>query len=147
MDRVTKAVELFGQGYMCSQAVFAAFSEQYGVTEKQALQIGGCFGGGMNKGEVCGACTGALMVLGLRYGQVDLNDPDSRMAEHAKAVQFLEEFKKRKGSYICRELLGCDISTEKGRSYAIDNGLFGKLCPEMVRTAAEIVAEMLTESE
>ena len=44
MDQVTKAVELFGQGYMCSQAVFAAFSEQYGVTEKQALQIGGCFG-------------------------------------------------------------------------------------------------------
>ena len=87
------------------------------------------------------------MVLGLRYGQVDLNDPDSRMAEHAKAVQFLEEFKKRKGSYICRELLGCDISTEEGRSYAIDNGLFGKLCPEMVRTAAEIVAEMLAESE
>ena len=54
MDQVTKAVELFGQGYMCSQAVFAAFSEHYGVTEKQALQIGGCFGGGMNKGEVCG---------------------------------------------------------------------------------------------
>ena len=59
MDRVTKAVELFGQGYMCSQAVFAAFSEDYGVTEKQALQIGACFGSGMNKGEVCGACTGA----------------------------------------------------------------------------------------
>ena len=101
----------------------------------------------MNKGEVCGACTGALMALGLRYGQFDLNDTESRMAEHAKAVQFLEEFKKRKGSYICRELLGCDISTEEGRSYAIDNRLFGKLCPEMVRTAAEIVAEMLTESE
>ena len=66
MDRVTKAVELFGQGYMCSQAVFAAFSEDYGGTEKQALQIGACFGSGMNKGEVCGACTGALMALGMR---------------------------------------------------------------------------------
>lgn len=147
MDKVTRAVALFGRGYMCSQAVFAAFSEQFGITEKQALRIGGCFGGGMNKAEVCGACTGALMVLGMRYGQVDLNDFDSRMAENAKAVQFLDEFKKRKGSYICRDILGCDISTKDGKSVAVERGLFGKLCPEMVRTAAEIVAEMLAESE
>ena len=144
MDRVTKAVELFGQGYMCSQAVFAAFSEDYGVTEKQALQIGACFGSGMNKGEVCGACTGALMALGMRYGQFDLSDVESRAAQKAKAVRFLlEEFKKREGSYICRDILGCDLSTEEGRSYAINNGLFKKICPKMVKTAAEITSEML----
>ena len=74
MDNVSKAVELFERGFRCSQAVFAAFAEQFGITEKQALQIGACFGGGMNKGEVCGACTGALMVLGLKYGQFDEND-------------------------------------------------------------------------
>ena len=143
MDRVTKAVELFGQGYMCSQAVFAAFSEDYGVTEKQALQIGACFGSGMNKGEVCGACTGALMALGMRYGQFDLSDVESRAAQKAKAVIFLEEFEKREGSYICRDILGCDLSTEVGRSYAINNGLFKKICPKMVKTAAEITSEML----
>ena len=111
MDQITKAIELFGQGYMCSQAVFAAFSEQ------------------------------------MKYGQVDLNDQKSRAQEHAKAAEFLEEFKKCKGSYICRDILGCDISTEEGRAYALDNGLFGKLCPEMVKTAAEIVSEMLAENE
>ena len=147
MDSIYRAVELFGQGYMCSQAVFAAFSEQFGITEKQALQIGACFGGGMNKAEVCGACTGALMALGMKYGQVDLNDMESRAAENAKAIQFLDEFKKRKGSYICRDILGCDISTKEGKAVAVNNGLFGKLCPEMVRTAAEIVTEMLAESE
>jgi hypothetical protein len=87
------------------------------------------------------------MVLGMKYGQVDLNDKKSRVQENAKASEFLEEFKKRKGSYICRNILGCDISTKEGRAYAIDNGLFGKLCPEMVKTAAEIVSEMLAESE
>ena len=147
MDRVTKAVELFGQGYMCSQAVFAAFSEDYGVTEKQALQIGACFGSGMNKGEVCGACTGALMALGMRYGQFDLSDVESRAAQKAKAVRFLEEFEKREGSYICRDILGCDLSTEEGRSYAINKGLFKKICPKMVRTAAEITAQMLGGDE
>lgn len=143
MDRITKAVELFGQGYMCSQAVFAAFSEDYGVTEKQALQIGACFGSGMNKGEVCGACTGALMALGMRYGQFDLSDVESRATQKAKAVRFLEEFEKREGSYICRDILGCDLTTEEGRSYAVNKGLFKKICPKMVKTAAEITSEML----
>ena len=143
MDQVTKAVQYFEKGYMCSQAVFAAFAEEFGITEKQALQIGACFGGGMNKGEVCGACTGALMVLGMKYGQFDILDTESRVAEHAKTVQFLDEFAKRKGSYVCRDLLSCDLRTEEGKNYARSNGLFGTLCPEMVKTAAEILAEML----
>ena len=147
MDHVTKAVQYFEKGYICSQAVFAAYAEDFSITEKQALQIGACFGGGMNKGEVCGACTGALMVLGMKYGQYDISDTASRTAENAKAVQFLDEFENRKGSYVCREILGCDLRTEEGRNYARSNGLFGKLCPEMVRTAAEILAEMLGGDE
>ena len=143
MDHVMKAVQYFEKGYMCSQAVFAAFAEQFGITEKQAFQIGACFGGGMNKGEVCGACTGALMVLGMKYGQFDILDTESRAKGGAMAVRFLDEFAKRKGSYVCREILGCDLRTEEGKNYARTNGLFGTLCPEMVKTAAELLSEML----
>ena len=145
MDHVMKAVQYFEKGYMCSQAVFAAFAEDFGLTEKQALQIGACFGGGMNKGEVCGACTGVLMVLGMKYGQFDLLDTESRAKGGAMAVRFLDEFAKRKGSYVCREILGCDLRTEEGKNYARTNGLFGTLCPEMVKTAAELLSEMLGE--
>lgn len=147
MNNVSKAVELFKRRFVCSQAVLAAFAEQFGITEKQALQISACFGGGMSKGEVCGACTGALMVLGLKYGQFDENDIDSRTRGHEIAVQFLEEFKKRKGSYICRDLLGCDLGTEEGKKFARANGLFGKICPDMVRAAAEIVSEILENDD
>ena len=143
MDNVMKAVQYYENGYMCSQAVFAAFAEEFGITEKQAFQIGACFGGGMNKGEVCGACTGALMVLGMKYGQFDLNDTASRAKGGAMAVKFLDEFEKRKGSYVCRDILGCDLKTDEGRSFARSNGLFRTLCPEMVRTAAEILTELL----
>jgi C_GCAxxG_C_C family probable redox protein len=143
MDNVSKAVQYYEKGYMCSQAVFAAFAEQFGITEKQAFQIGACFGGGMCKGEVCGACTGALMVLGMKYGQFDLNDTESRAQSVAMAVKFLDEFEKRKGSYVCRDILGCDLRTEEGKNLALSNSLFRTLCPEMVRTAAEILTEML----
>ena len=147
MNSTERAVELFERRFMCSQAVFAAFAQRFGITEKQALQIGACFGAGMSKAEVCGACTGALLVLGMRYGQFVENDLDSRAAQSAKAAEFLEEFKRRKGSYICREILGCDISTDEGRSFARSNGLYGRYCTEMVRTAAQIVSEMLGGDE
>ncbi len=143
MDEVSKAVELFRSGFMCSQAVFAAFSEKYGVSEEQALRIGACFGSGMNKGDVCGACTGALMALGLAYGNSDPADMERRLAAKQKSSEFLDEFKRRNGSFICNDLLGCDLNTDDGRKAARENGLFVKLCPKYVKSAAEIVVEML----
>ena len=83
------------------------------------------------------------MVLGMEYGQFDENDLESHTAQSAKVSEFLEKFKKRQGSYICREILDCDISIDEGRNYAWSKGLHGNYCTEMVRTAAEIVAEMI----
>ena len=78
MTRQEKAVKYFRDGFHCSQAVLVSYAEECGLTEEQALKLGSCFGGGMRRGEVCGACTGALMVLGSLYGQHDLADKDSR---------------------------------------------------------------------
>ena len=136
MNSIEDAVKLFEEGYVCSQAVFAAFSEKLGLPKQQALKIGACFGSGMRKGEVCGACTGALMVLGLKYGE---NKNESNEA----CVKFLDEFKKENGSIICRDLLGCDISTDEGVKHAKDNNLFKEFCPKMVESAAEILDEIL----
>ncbi len=136
MNSIEDAVHLFENGYVCSQAVFAAFSEDYGLSKEQALRIGACFGSGMRKAEVCGACTGALMALGLKYG-------DDKAKSNEVCNRFLDEFKRQNGSFICRDLLGCDISTPEGVKQARDNNLFKELCPEMVRSAAEIVDEIL----
>ena len=108
MEHIDTALKLFSQRFHCSQAVLAAFSKDLGITEEQALKLGGCFGGGMCKGEVCGACTGALMALGLKYGQSEINDLNSRLKANELTVYFLEKFCDENGSYICRELLGCE---------------------------------------
>lgn len=136
MDRINEAVQLFEDGYRCSQAVFAAFSPEFGISKENALKIGACFGSGMRKGEVCGACTGALMALGLKYGESKAESDDA-------CNRFLDEFSDENGSIICRDLLGCDISTEEGVKYARDNNLFGELCPKMVESAARIVERMI----
>lgn len=136
MNYVEEAVQLFEDGYMCSQAVLAVFCEEFGLSREQAFKISISFGGGMRKGEVCGACTGAIMALGLKYGE-------NKSKSDEMCVKFLDSFKKENGSYICRDLLDCDIRTEEGIKYAIDNNLFKEICPKMVESAAKITQELI----
>lgn len=145
MTHMEKAQELFAQKYHCSQAVLAAFAEELGITENQALKLGGCFGGGMCKGEVCGACTGALMALGLKYGQCEINDTESKAKTNDVTVKFLEAFSETNGSYMCKELLGCDLATAEGKEYAREHNLFTEFCPKMVASAVEIAEKFLNE--
>ncbi len=136
MNYVDEAVQLFEDGYMCSQAVLAVFCEEFGLSREQAFKISISFGSGMRKGEVCGACTGAIMALGLKYGE-------NKSKSDEMCVKFLDSFKKENGSYICRDLLDCDIRTEEGIKYAIDNNLFKEICPKMVESAAKIAQELI----
>ena len=145
MDYVNKALELFASKFHCSQAVFAAFSEELGLPEEQALKIGSCFGSGMRKGEVCGACTGALMVLGLKYGHFKVGDLESKLKTDEVSDKFLDEFKQQNGSYLCNDLLKCDISADLGVNYALENNLFTEFCPKMVESAVKITEKLLEE--
>ena len=138
MNRIDDAVQLFENGYVCSQAVFAAFSSDFGVSKEDALKIGACFGSGMRKGEVCGACTGALMALGLKFG-------DDKQKSNDACVRFLDEFAAENGSYICNDLLNCDITTPEGVNYAVENNLFKDFCPKMVDSATKIAEKILFE--
>lgn len=144
MNHVDKAKKYFGQRFHCSQAVLAAFAEDLGLTEEQTLKLGGCFGAGMCKGEVCGACVGALMVLGMKFGQYKIEDMESRVKTNQITERFLDDFRRENGSYLCKELLGCDVATETGRKYAIEHKLFTEFCPKMVESAVELI-EKLTE--
>ena len=147
MGHVEEALGLFEKNFHCSQSVFASFSEEYGISKEDALKIAGCFGSGMRKGEVCGACTGALMVLGLNYGKFKEEDTESELKSNDVCDRFLDEFEKENGSYICNTLLNCDLSTEEGFKHALDNNLFRNLCPELVKSAVTITERILEKTK
>ena len=48
----------------CCQSVVMTFAEDMGLTEEQAFAQGTHFAAGQRQGSVCGAMSGALMVLG-----------------------------------------------------------------------------------
>ena len=143
MNHKEKAVIYFSQKLHCSQSVLAAFADECGITEEEAFRLGCCFGSGMRKGEVCGAVTGALMVLGLLYGQKAACDIEGRQLSNKVNDLMMDRFKEKCGSYICNDLLGCDITTEEGHNYCLENKKFTEFCPKMVTAAAEIVEEII----
>ena len=69
MDR-EEIKKLFIKGIDCSQVVTGHFAEVCGIDEKSMRKVAACFGGGMQCGETCGAVTGALMVIGMKYGSL-----------------------------------------------------------------------------
>ena len=138
MNRIDEACNLFEDGYVCSQAVFGVFCEEFGLSKNDAFKIAACFGSGMRQAEVCGACTGALMAIGLKYGE------DKKTCDRL-SNRFFEEFRKENGSFICRDLLECDISTPEGVKYALDNNLFKEVCPKMVASAVKITEKIFDD--
>lgn len=106
--RAQRAVELFKNGYNCSQSVFAACADLYGINDEQlALRLSASFGGGMGRMRlVCGAASGMFMLAGLHNGSATPHDTDGKMANYAFVQHLAGEFKGKYGSLICAELLG-----------------------------------------
>lgn len=102
-----KAARLFKEGYNCSQAVFGAYADEYGIDAGLAFKLSASFGGGMGRmREVCGAVSGMLMVAGLETGTDTGKDFAGKQANYDMVQKLAAEYKKSNGSIICKELLG-----------------------------------------
>lgn len=137
------AKELFESGYNCSQSVFCAFCEDFGIDFETGLKLSSSFGGGMGRlREVCGAVSAMFMIAGLKFGYTLQNDVEKK-SEHYKLIQNLaDEFAQKNGSFICRELIGEDrngfvpeMRTEKYYQK--------RPCAELVASAEKIIRERL----
>jgi C_GCAxxG_C_C family probable redox protein len=138
---VENALAIFGQGFNCSQAVFSAFATNFGLDKETALKLAAPFGGGVaRRGEICGAVTGALLVLGLARGA---DKPAGKDAIYILAQEFMRLFEQKNSSLLCRDLIDCDISTPEGWLMARQAGKFSSTCPLLVRDAAGFVQTLL----
>lgn len=145
MTRVAMATELFRNGCACSQAILAVYGPPLGLSRETALRIAAGFAGGMRRAETCGAVTAAFMVLGLRHAAENCATSAGRAEVYARVVEFTKRFQQQNGSCICRELLGCDISTPEGMRQAQERNLFKTTCVRLVENAAALLEAMESE--
>jgi C_GCAxxG_C_C family probable redox protein len=146
MESVETACAYYDMGCSCAQSMLAGFGSHWDFPSDLALRIASPFGGGMGRmGEVCGAVSGALMIIGLRVGPACVEDTESKEAAYVIGRAYAERFRERRGTILCRELLSCDISTTENLLMARETDLFKRTCPGVVRDAAEVLVEVLEE--
>jgi len=145
MDKTTKAIDYFRNKFNCSQSVLAAFGPDGGLSEDESLRIATAFGGGMGRQQhICGAITGALLVLGLRYGK-GLNDPEEKKKDTYRLTkEFFDEFKRLNGSVICLELLeGLNMNDPEDNKKIVERNYYEIRCEKYVSDAVNILDKIM----
>lgn len=105
--RVARAAELHGQGFNCSQSVFAACADLYGIDCDTALRLAASFGGGIGQmRQTCGAACGMFMLAGLENGSSIPDKPQAKRINYQLVQHLAEGFRQHNGSLICGDLLG-----------------------------------------
>ncbi len=145
--RVERAVQLFAEGFNCSQSVVAAFADLYDFTEEQALRMAASFGGGIGRmRETCGAACGMFLLCGLDCGATNGADRKGKSHNYAVVQELAAEFKRINGSLICAELLGLRKPAISPEAEPRTEAYYKKRpCAEMVRTGAELFARYLSQ--
>ena len=146
--RVEKAKTLFHQGFNCSQAVFAACADIYGIEDETlTLRLAASFGGGIGRmRQTCGAACGMFMLAGLENGSAIEGDAEGKKQNYALVQDLAAKFQAENGSLICSELLGIAPKPQEPTPEARTEAYYRKRpCVEMVASAVRIYLESLTD--
>ena len=144
--RVERAKELFHQGFNCSQAVFAACADIYGIEDEAlALRLAASFGGGIGRmRQTCGAACGMFLLAGLQNGSAIPGDAEGKKNNYTLVQDLAAKFKNENGSLICAELLGIAPKPQTPTPEARTEAYYQKRpCVEMVASAVRMYLESL----
>lgn len=142
-----KAIDYFLSGYNCAQAVFLAFEDVTGIDEKTAAKMVSSMGGGVGgMREMCGSVSSMCLVAGIIYGYDNPKDNKAKK-EHYERIQALsDEFSKRNGSLLCRDLLGLPNAVRPQPRPRTEEYYKTRPCAKFCGDAAEILDKYIKEN-
>jgi C_GCAxxG_C_C family probable redox protein len=133
------AKDRFLKHWNCAQAVVETFAARYRLDDVLLGKMTNAFAGGIGQGLLCGAYTGAYLVLGLAHGKSGVPTPEVAK----RTVAFTRAAKAMFGPLDCSGLLGADMSTPEGVKQVGDKGLFTTKCAEIVAFSARELERLL----
>jgi len=147
-DKVKDAVEMYQTtGYNCAQSVLAVFAPELGMDRDTAMKIACGFGSGMGRsGNMCGAVTGGMLVLGLKFGMMDSESQEDKEKTYEEVAVLLERIKTIHGSANCTDLMGVDLGTPEGLQESQDRDLSDKVCSKIIEDVTRILEELIEGS-
>ena len=134
--------KMFEMGFDCSQVVLSEVADRLGMKKEDTLRISSCFGIGMAQDGVCGAATGAMMALGMRYGNDMPGDFEGKAKLFQKRDEFMKRFREANGAIDCPVLTGNNIHSLEDMMRYKPDGTFDR-CPGYCVNAIRILEEML----
>ena len=139
------ALTTFANSYNCSQSVFSVFAPDFGISKDLGLRLAGPLGAGIaRRQETCGAVTGALLALGLKYGKGENGTDEDKKRAFAVAQDFMKDFEAEFGSIVCLHLLDNNcMDTEEGAAAIAKEDMFRTRCTKYVKFAVERTEELL----
>jgi len=147
-EKLEAALSMFlDEKFNCAQSVLTVFCEKYGLDKKTALKISCGLGGGARHGALCGAVSGAVQVIGLKYGQTDASDTEAKKTCYAEAHEFIRRFREAHKSINCKELVdgndihGLFISDDEEKRNLIQD-LHVNVCSKLLESAVKTLEEM-----
>ncbi|SMC75055.1 C-GCAxxG-C-C family (seleno)protein [Sporomusa malonica] len=135
------AKELAGQnfkaGYNCAESVARAFRDLLNLdVSDEALRMASGFGGGLgHAGCMCGALSGATMVLGMLQGRD--SKEQSRGPIYSSAQEFHSIFSEEFGAACCRVLNPHEFGSQEQRH----------TCLKITGTTAELLSKYLQDKQ
>jgi C_GCAxxG_C_C family probable redox protein len=140
---VREAVSRFREGFNCAESVVVTFAKYQKIRSNVIPKIASGFGGGIGRsGSVCGALSGAIMSIGMKYGRNIADDTKAYDKCVGKSRDCYVRFKKEFGSIFCNELTECDFTTEEGREKWRDLGLREKKCVKYIEGSMRILLSL-----
>jgi len=138
-----RSLELFRSGFFCAESVLQAIAESQGIQSDLIPRIASGFCSGMSRtGGACGAVSGAILGINLVAGR---NSPaESIEPSYTLTQKLLGYFEGQFGSVNCRQLIGCDLATEEGQRYFMENHLMER-CLEYAEAATSMAVLLIAE--
>jgi C_GCAxxG_C_C family probable redox protein len=134
-----RANKLHLDGYNCAQAVLLVLYEHMNPQEKNPVipKIATGFGGGLGRcGSVCGALTGAIMAVSLKYGANEINQ-QKKQETYEKTQTIIKQFQQEHGSLMCRDLLHLDLSNPDHLIKAKQENVFETRCSGLIKAVVK----------
>jgi C_GCAxxG_C_C family probable redox protein len=138
-----RSLELFRSGFFCAESVLLAIAESQGIQSDLIPRIATGFCSGISRtGGICGAVSGAIMGINLLAGR---NSPaESLEVSYDLTNQLINCFERQYGSVNCRQLIGCDLATETGQRYFMENHLM-ESCLQYAQGATSMAISLIAE--
>ncbi len=138
-DLVKKAVIGFQNGYNCTQSILLTLFGHILPDGKSDLvpRIASGFGGGIGLcGSVCGALTGTILAVGIKYGSNEIGE-ENNVAAYTMANTLYKMFEEQHGTVLCRNLVKYDLTKPEQVAKARQERVFETHCINYVKTAVE----------